>query len=127
MSMNPSIRYGDGIGFGAGDGLGNGGTGLGNGGSGLGSVGLGTGSVGPGPGLGAGIGSEIEPANELSSPIATIHPNPTKTHSVRLISGPFTSSAPRGGSLVPLLVRLDQDSWVYPVGGPIVSLCHAAL
>ena len=81
MSMNPSIRYGGGIGFGAGDGLGDGGIGVGNG--------LGTGSVGTGPGLGAGIGSETEPTNELSSPIATINPNPTKPHNVRLIIHPF--------------------------------------
>lgn len=109
--MNPSIVYGGGIGFGAGEGLGDGGTGLGNGGSGLGSVGLGTGSVGPGPGLGAGIGSEIKPANELASPIATINPNPAKPHTVRLITSPFTSSAPRGSSPAPLVVRLNPDSW----------------
>ena len=87
MSMKSSIPYGGGIGFGVGDGLGDGGTGLGKGGLGLGSVGLGTGSVGPGPGVGAGIGSEIKPANDVVNPIATIKPT-TKPQSVRLITGP---------------------------------------
>jgi len=84
--------------------LGDGGTGFGNGGSGLGSVGLGTGSVGPGPGFGAGIGSEIKPANELFSPIATVKPNPTRLQSVRLITGPF----PRNFGID---VRLEQKPY----------------
>ena len=84
--------------------MGDGGTGFGNGGSGLGSVGLGTGSVGPGPGFGAGIGSEIKPANELFSPIATIKPNPTRPQSVRLITGPF----PRNFGID---VRLEQKPY----------------